>query len=226
MESMHNKHIVKATGGVGARYCRTREHLVDDCGVVHPLRNQSLKVLQLLANNQETILSKSAIHEAIWNTVAVTDDSLVQCISDIRKGLDDRNRSILKTFPRQGYLLTQAAFLTDHPSTIADDEADRSELSLLNRYKDRVIRSRNNLRYAAGVLGIGLILLHGLSAIKPTGSTGSSRSSNSQATDTIKNDSATNGLSYTEINQRNYEDRGMPYWNNRFLWDGYYLDSP
>ncbi len=36
--------------------------------------------------------------------MAVTDDSLVQCLKDIRNALDDRSQAYIKTIPRRGYI--------------------------------------------------------------------------------------------------------------------------
>src|SRR6476659_7037261 len=41
--------------------------------------------------------------EAVWPGVAVTDDSLVQCIHQIRRALGDDGHAILKTVPKRGY---------------------------------------------------------------------------------------------------------------------------
>ena len=43
--------------------------------------------------------------QAVWGDLAVTDDSLVQCIHEIRRALDDGGRSLLRTVPRRGYRL-------------------------------------------------------------------------------------------------------------------------
>ncbi|TIW90769.1 MAG: hypothetical protein E5V45_34740, partial [Mesorhizobium sp.] len=43
--------------------------------------------------------------QAIWPGIAVTDDSLVQCIGDIRRALRDKNQMVLKVVPKRGYRL-------------------------------------------------------------------------------------------------------------------------
>lgn len=42
---------------------------------------------------------------AVWPNIAVTDDSLVQCITEIRKALEDDGHTIIKTMPKRGYVL-------------------------------------------------------------------------------------------------------------------------
>ena len=57
----------------------------------------------LAARRGETV-DKDALHAAVWGDVAVTDDSLVQCIGDIRRALGPA-RGALRTVPREGYRL-------------------------------------------------------------------------------------------------------------------------
>ncbi len=69
------------------------------------LRSQSADVLaHLVAHAGETV-SKADLMEAVWADTFVTDDSLVQCIGDIRRALGDGEQQIVQTFPRKGYRL-------------------------------------------------------------------------------------------------------------------------
>lgn len=43
--------------------------------------------------------------QAVWPDVYVTDDSIAQCIREIRRALDDDQQRLLRTLPRRGYLL-------------------------------------------------------------------------------------------------------------------------
>ncbi|MBD9527386.1 winged helix-turn-helix domain-containing protein [Paracoccus sp. PAR01] len=74
-------------------------------GLDVPLRAQSFAVLRELVRHRGDVVEKDALIDAVWKGVAVTDDSLVQCISEIRRALGDTDRSLLKTVPRRGYRL-------------------------------------------------------------------------------------------------------------------------
>ncbi len=52
------------------------------------LRPQTAKVLALLIENEGEVVSKQVLMERIWPDAFVTDDSVVQCVSEIRKALD------------------------------------------------------------------------------------------------------------------------------------------
>ena len=77
----------------------------DATGVEVPLRAQSFAVLRELARSAGRVVSKDALMVAVWQGVAVTDDSLVQCIGDIRRALHDEAQAVLRTVPRRGYRL-------------------------------------------------------------------------------------------------------------------------
>ncbi|MEM7190423.1 MAG: winged helix-turn-helix domain-containing protein [Pseudomonadota bacterium] len=69
------------------------------------LRPQSSQVLQILCENLGQVVTRDALIESVWPELNVTDDSLTQCISDIRRALGDGDRKILKTVPKRGFVL-------------------------------------------------------------------------------------------------------------------------
>ena len=58
-------------------------------GVDVELRPKSFDVLRLLVQNAGRLVSKDEMARVVWPNVVATDDSLVQCISDVRKALGD-----------------------------------------------------------------------------------------------------------------------------------------
>lgn len=69
------------------------------------LRPRSLAVLRLLAKNAGRLVPKDEIIAEVWGDVVVTDDSLTQCIADIRRAIGDQEHRVLRTVPRRGYVL-------------------------------------------------------------------------------------------------------------------------
>jgi DNA-binding winged helix-turn-helix (wHTH) protein len=69
------------------------------------LRPKAFDVLRHLAENAGRLVSKQELHDAVWGRVTVSDDSLVQCIRELRRKLGDAGRELIKTVPRRGYLL-------------------------------------------------------------------------------------------------------------------------
>ncbi len=95
----------------GAAYSVQLGTLVSAEGKALKLRRQCLEVFRCLAATPDAVVQKEYIVRTVWGEVAVTDDSLIQCISEIRKALGDSERRILKTLPRHGYIL-----VSDSPS--------------------------------------------------------------------------------------------------------------
>ena len=69
------------------------------------LRPKSFDVLLHLCSNNGQLVEKALLVKAVWKKVCVTDDSLVQCIVDIRKALGTDSKH-LRTVSRRGYMLT------------------------------------------------------------------------------------------------------------------------
>jgi DNA-binding winged helix-turn-helix (wHTH) protein/TolB-like protein len=82
-----------------------RRVLVDQQGQPVELRVQAYEVLQRLAMRPGALFTKDELMNAVWPGVVVTDDSLVQAISDIRRALGEAGPRIVKTIPRRGYML-------------------------------------------------------------------------------------------------------------------------
>ena len=61
-------------------------------------------VLLYLVEHRGRVVSKDELMEAVWPNVFVTENSLVQCVSDIRAALGEEGPSILKTVARRGYM--------------------------------------------------------------------------------------------------------------------------
>ena len=84
------------------------------------LRRQAFAVLKYLTENSGRVVSKDELMQAVWGDVAVTDDSLVQCIADIRKALGDDRHALVKTIPKRGYLLSAPAATHGRSKSWAD----------------------------------------------------------------------------------------------------------
>lgn len=79
--------------------------LLDATGQRVGLRRQSMEVLLKLALTPHRTVGKDELFAAVWPGRVVTDDSLVQCVREIRRVLGDEARQLLRTDARQGYRL-------------------------------------------------------------------------------------------------------------------------
>jgi DNA-binding winged helix-turn-helix (wHTH) protein/tetratricopeptide (TPR) repeat protein len=68
------------------------------------LRPKSFAMLQMFATSGRRVLSKQELIEAIWPNVHVGEDSLFQCIREIRTALGDDRRELVRLISGRGYL--------------------------------------------------------------------------------------------------------------------------
>jgi len=68
------------------------------------LRRKSFDVLRYLVEHAGVVATKEELIKAVWPDVTVSDESLTQCISEIRRAIGDGGQRIIKTVPRRGYL--------------------------------------------------------------------------------------------------------------------------
>ncbi len=68
------------------------------------LRRQSFDVLRYLVEHPGRLIGKDELIEKVWPHALVTDDSLVQCVKDVRAAMADTGHRIVRTVPRRGYM--------------------------------------------------------------------------------------------------------------------------
>ncbi|OAF20072.1 winged helix-turn-helix domain-containing protein [Bradyrhizobium neotropicale] len=89
-------------------------------GVAIKLRPKTFEMLRLFASSGGRVLSKQELMEAVWPNVHVGEDSLFQCIRELRTALGDERRQMIKLASGGGYLLT--AEVEAEPDVTADAE--------------------------------------------------------------------------------------------------------
>ena len=90
--------------------------LLDGSEIV--LRPKTFAVLLYLVENSGRLVSKDDLFAAVWPNLAVTDDTLVQSVGELRRALGDDGPRLIKTIPRRGY-----RFLAPISHVIAVDDA-------------------------------------------------------------------------------------------------------
>lgn len=88
----------------GFRLDATRRTLHRD-GALVDLRAKCFDLLACLARNAGRVVTKDELISTVWPNVVVTDESITRCVSDIRHALGDGAQHVVKTVPRQGYML-------------------------------------------------------------------------------------------------------------------------
>jgi adenylate cyclase len=74
------------------------------------LRPKAFHLLACLVENAGRVMPKEELLDTIWPDVTVTEDSLTQCIGELRRTLGQA-ASAIKTVPRRGYVFEEAALM-------------------------------------------------------------------------------------------------------------------
>ncbi len=106
-----------------------RQALVRDGSPVF-LRPQSFQVLCHLVEHRGELVTKDELFQEVWGNTVVTDDSLTQCLVEIRKALGKRDRSLIRTLPRRGYIFEGTPVEPPAASTVATRSRRRLALPL------------------------------------------------------------------------------------------------
>jgi TolB-like protein/DNA-binding winged helix-turn-helix (wHTH) protein/Flp pilus assembly protein TadD len=84
-------------------------------GVEIGLRPKATEVLCHLAREAGRVASRDDLMEAVWPGVTVTDDSITQCVAEIRRALGEEGTPLLRTLPKRGYMLAAEVTPGDVP---------------------------------------------------------------------------------------------------------------
>ncbi len=113
------------------RFDPSQPALFDATGAAVALRSQSIEVLGQLAARTGEVVAKDSLIDAVWGDTFVTDDSLVQCIADIRRALGDSDHKLVQTLPRRGYRLNSGPVAIYLPAPLLPDLAGRRAIAVL-----------------------------------------------------------------------------------------------
>lgn len=158
-----------------------------------PLRNQSFQLLLYFVEHPDSLISKDELVAVLWNETAVTDNALVQCVTEIRRVLNDdpHNPRFIKTILRVGYrfvadvrVIREAHSLPVHPSLglpAGDAKQELAEAATINAHPGpespaRIpVWRRKTMQLVPVVLVAGaLLLLYGVRRLAPERSSSAS----------------------------------------------------
>jgi DNA-binding winged helix-turn-helix (wHTH) protein len=128
------------------------------------LRPKAFEVLRVLAENAGRLVSKDELYQAVWPNLAVSDDSLSQCIHELRQKLGDTEHRLIKTVARRGYLLDPVTVAPDALPGLQELSQQRTEDHRLDAaHVDR----RHTSRKLAGITALVVLASLGVYWVGP-----------------------------------------------------------
>ena len=153
-----------------------RAELRGSNGVAIKLRPKTFEMLRLFATSGGRVLSKQELMEAVWPNVHVGEDSLFQCIRELRAALGDERRQLIKLASGGGYLLAtevvdapEETAQAEVPPSAATDEIGPRPVALVAAQTvrpQRAIFGLSRRALVAAVAGLGVIVM-GLAVAAP-----------------------------------------------------------
>jgi TolB-like protein len=90
-----------------------RGMLLAEDGTELSLRPKSFALLHHFVANSGRLVDRDELMQVVWPGVFVTDDSIAQCITEIRRALGGDGQRLLRTIPRRGYRLAVSVSTAD-----------------------------------------------------------------------------------------------------------------
>ena len=129
------------------------------------LRPKPFEALKYLVENPGRLISRTELIEVIWPDTAVTDDSLVQCLIEVRRALNDDAQQMIKTVPRRGYIFDQP--VSDNASiTLLTTVTEESGVQLIIEEEETNGHGVIDAQALPAARSIGLISAHKATSIE------------------------------------------------------------
>ena len=102
--------------------------------------------------NSGRLVAKDELFDKVWPNVIVTENSLVQCIKEIRQALGDDQQSIIETVAKRGYIFKAAVVASDASAAPATPVGPAETSAAIPPASPRPVflRGRRGTIFAAG----------------------------------------------------------------------------
>jgi TolB-like protein/DNA-binding winged helix-turn-helix (wHTH) protein len=111
-ENDRRSRVAAAAGPVRVRFDRYVLDLERGCLFLGQqevaIRPKAYDLLRYMLEHAGCLVTKDEILETIWPDAIVTEDSITQCVAELRRALQDNDQNLVKTVQRRGYRLDVA----------------------------------------------------------------------------------------------------------------------
>jgi adenylate cyclase len=128
-----------------------------------PLRPKPFQVLVYLVQRHGELVTKAEVAGAVWPETAVMDNTLAQCLVEIRRALGDDSQRLIRTVVGRGYMFTP---LVTTPVLEFPLAPDRAEAVRVPVPITKELARRNRLTTAAVLVAVTLAAWSGFIALR------------------------------------------------------------
>ena len=123
-------------------------------GQALPLGPTAFRLVAYFVQNHGRLLSKDELVKAVWPNVFVTDDSLTQCVAQLRSALGDESQDFIKTVRGRGYIFDALVPVVSSPAS-ARPNLETAQLSRTVLQKIQFCTTEDKVQLAYGTVGLG-----------------------------------------------------------------------
>ena len=123
-------------------------------GQALPLGPTAFRLVAYFVQNHGRLLSKDELVKAVWPNVFVTDDSLIQCVAQLRSALGDESQDFIKTVRGRGYIFDALVPVVSSPAS-ARPNLETAQLSRTVLQKIQFCTTEDKVQLAYGTVGLG-----------------------------------------------------------------------
>lgn len=119
-----------------------------------PLAPTAFRLVAYFAQNHGRLLAKDELVKAVWPNVFVTDDSLIQCVAQLRTALGDHGQRLIKTVRGRGYIFDAPVPLVPNEAS-APPNLEAAQASRAVQQRIQFCTTQDKVQLAYGVAGLG-----------------------------------------------------------------------
>ncbi len=123
-------------------------------GQALPLGPTAFRLAAYFVQNHGRLLAKDELVKAVWPHAVVTDDSLVQCVAQLRTALGDESQTFVKTVRGRGYIFEALVPLVSN-GALMPPNLGAAQHSRPVAQKIQFCTTDDKVQLAYGVAGVG-----------------------------------------------------------------------
>ncbi len=123
-------------------------------GQALPLGPTAFRLVAYFVQNHGRLLAKDELVKAVWPNVFVTDDSLIQCVAQLRSALGDESQDFIKTVRGRGYIFDALVPVVSSPAS-ARPNLETAQRSRALLQKIQFCTTQDKVQLAYGTVGLG-----------------------------------------------------------------------
>lgn len=142
---------------VGELFYSPTSAVVDNQGELSRLRAREASLFYELIKTFPEVLSRSSIEQTLWKDSYATNATINQTVKALRFSLQDVDRTLIRTIPKQGYVLSAAPLIDNSYGREVIEEPEKNEQPLSgDQQEDRLVPTSKIVNSVATIFVIAI----------------------------------------------------------------------